>query len=238
MTVPKPTSKVIVIDTGSYSGNFEYELFAHITGQFGLFSRAREVAERARPSIVGVSWWQQHVVTELDDDDNRVPAAIWPTPGFINNGMGQHYRDDPENRVQARQDAKAALEKYHAPRLEMLRRRIEQSDYEPASNGWSKEGCEREIATIERNISTAGGQDGCYPAYQSVAIFVDDFPPQAIVDEMMDRALDFGRNYTAILARKYATAVEEVDILGFRRLDPNAGIDEALVRSATPSPSI
>lgn len=92
----------IVIDTDSYSGNFEREMGAYITGTETI--RGERFVEDIRkhygfnPKVRGSYW----------DDDERNPFAnlfenwpgehgdelahIWPTPGWGNNGKGEHVQ--------------------------------------------------------------------------------------------------------------------------------------------------
>lgn len=94
---------IFVIHTRQYSGNFERQLCAYITGQVGecgvgnkeatLFTEdVGEDMSEAFEEIIG---------SNADDNGCYRPAEIYPTPGRWNNGVGQHFNviaDTPEKR--------------------------------------------------------------------------------------------------------------------------------------------
>lgn len=102
------TRFILVVDTDQYSGNFERQMCAHITGQIGEC----EVGKECIPEIedleedhtqfhVGdmmnwMKWFDEHVLQVADDHGCHRPCEIYPTPGRSNNGVGVHY-DVTEN---------------------------------------------------------------------------------------------------------------------------------------------
>lgn len=79
-----------VVDTDTYSGNFERQLCAYITGRCGDWSPAGRIAEFAlkSPEVGDIG---QHVI-DMNGEYGPVPVTIVPTPGFYNDGVGNHHR--------------------------------------------------------------------------------------------------------------------------------------------------
>ena len=80
---------IFVIDTEEYSGNFERDMCAYMTGCVGdcgvgeKFAKLFEL-ETGMECLDGV-------IDQIDDEDDaacRRPCSIWPTPGWVNNGRG------------------------------------------------------------------------------------------------------------------------------------------------------
>jgi hypothetical protein len=148
MSNNQPFHKVIVFDTDRYAGNFEREMCAYVSGQYGECEVGRELAESVLPTLKHRQWYEEHVVSEPDEHGCWRPTSIWPTPGD----------NDPEH------------------------------------------------------------------PYESVAIFVDEFPPVAVLAEMIARA----RAYCT-LATKHALGlyVEGPRYLrGLRFFAPSYRLDE------------
>lgn len=121
----------LVIDTNSYSGNFERELCAFITGHVGECGVGESYADMYKLEHTPLP----HVEHVLDAEYGiERPVNIYPTIGMWNDGMGNHYPD-----------------------------------------------------------SVAG--DKKYPAYQSIVIYFQKVPNQALIDFMMERAKIFSVIY-------------------------------------------
>ena len=94
------TSVVFAIDTTDYSGNFEREMCAFVTGQVGECGVGDQFIDEALDEICEKSndaynWLNDHTVQEADDADSPCyrPCSIWPTPGRVNNGSGGHFNE-------------------------------------------------------------------------------------------------------------------------------------------------
>ncbi len=98
---------LFVIDTEQYSGNFEREMGAYLTGVLGpyfpggsedfaelYFNETGDKKGRSRFKVL----LGEH---EYDGEHEPDYVAIWPTPGWWNNGSGKHYRDEDFEKVQA-----------------------------------------------------------------------------------------------------------------------------------------
>lgn len=92
MAVSNPDSVIIAIDTNQYSGKFEREMVAFITGQFGECNVGLGIAEEARDELINLDWFDEHTVKEADDTGCERPASIWPTPPHL-------YEKDPRSVV-------------------------------------------------------------------------------------------------------------------------------------------
>lgn len=135
-----PTLYTFIVDTNLYSGNFEREMCAYITGQIGECGVGRGDASEAEDELNENvrAWFEENIELrgeEGEKDSCMRPCAIVPTPGRINNGTGGHF-----------------------------------------------------------NTEGYTGQH-CYPAYESVAIFVSAKPTAAIFRVAKERAEKFAKNY-------------------------------------------
>lgn len=79
---------VFVIDTNSYSGNFEREMAAFITGHVGECGAGKEWAKQCQKPL------SDKFVLYLPDEHGCCrPVSIWETPHWFNDGNGNHYRE-------------------------------------------------------------------------------------------------------------------------------------------------
>ena len=112
---------LLVVDTEQYSGNFERQLCAYITGIVGECGVGHEeagVAQEDLPEKVQ-EWCQEHVLLKMDDNGCDRPVAIRPTPGWFNDGRGGHFRrDDPDARPSFQ---RGELDLEHARESRLLR---------------------------------------------------------------------------------------------------------------------
>ena len=205
MAAGQVTSVVVAIDTTDYSGNFEREMCAFVTGQVGECGVGEELVEEAQEELARDTfnntgeWIEEHIVDEADDSDCPChrPCSIWPTPGWFSNGMGGHYHDVPDNEEQALQDNYKALVEYNSHQLKMVNSRIEKNDFEDSSKpgAWDKDACIRTKQRIEKELAEAKAKAKTkvnkWPAYLSVAIFFDEVPPKEVIEVMIERAKRF-----------------------------------------------
>lgn len=86
-----------VIDTSAYSGNFEREMTAYITGVVGECEVGAKFAEMFNDEVE-----DQSIVKAVEQrntgDDYTIfrPCEIAVTPGYVNNGMGKHMLADSD----------------------------------------------------------------------------------------------------------------------------------------------
>jgi hypothetical protein len=84
------------IDTDEYSGNFEREMGAFLTGvadEYGGESEAAEAQEDL--SAKDFEWFEENISLVQDEEhEYDRPAIIAPTPGWSNNGHGKHFHNE------------------------------------------------------------------------------------------------------------------------------------------------
>lgn len=188
------TSIVVAIDTNQYAGNFEREMCAYITGQYGDCGVGDDIANTEKPNIQNYDWFNQHVVQEDDDSAYvcRRPCAIWPTQGWINDGMGTEFKDTPENRQLAKESAYTSMVAYHKNQKDLVEQRLADKNFDAR---WTEEACTRTLSSIQNSLQQIKESTNLYPAYMSVGIFFDAIPPENVMDEIVKRALDFAEQY-------------------------------------------
>ena len=84
---------IFVVHTDSYSGNFERDLCAYITGQIGECGvgddMARDFIEDEGDETAELFG---EIVNQVQDENGIWrPCEIYPTPGRLNNGMGKNF---------------------------------------------------------------------------------------------------------------------------------------------------
>lgn len=70
----------IVVDTDSYAGNFERELCAYVTGQFGECGVGEDSAKLFSEQITHLEWWDKHIVKRSEgrhESPCKRPATIY-----------------------------------------------------------------------------------------------------------------------------------------------------------------
>jgi hypothetical protein len=187
----------IIVDTNKYSGNFEREMCAFATAQIGECYVGDNEVDAEHPYA---SWWETNII-EAGDGCWR-PVAICPTPGFINDGMGGHYEDTPENRVLANEAAIRKMIAYQASRKAMVETRLREKDFEEENGrgGWTEEACLRTLKSFDDTIERIRNNKTVYPAYQSIEILIAGTPPDEILADFESRIYDFAnRNDIKIL---------------------------------------
>lgn len=177
---------LLVIDTDSYSGNFERELTAYLTGQLGecgvgdkMANIFGEDAKKNKPPVD----FDDIVISEPDDRGCHRPCTIYPTPGWRNDGMGGHYKVGDEVK---------ALEEYKTRQLAEIasnRDRIKLYSTKP-TYGWSEKDIRKELARLDKEEKEVKGRKkvGGFPAYRSVAIFFSERPSKKTIEWLKERA--------------------------------------------------
>ncbi len=154
---------IFIVDTDTYAGGFERPLTAFCTGCIGECGVGEDYADVFRQECPNmVKAMEDLVVNVTDDRGCSRPTTIWSTPGYWNDGMGAHYRDDdwgtPEVIERYRQSVREYKAKY--------------------PNGLP--GTDAETALPSRN-----------PAYQSVAMFLHKRPSNGILKFLIERVKAF-----------------------------------------------
>lgn len=168
-----------VIDTDRYSGNFERQMCAYITGQIGECGVGDEIAKHANKELEALggkdlaSDFESLIISEPDEHGCWRPAKIYPTEGWHNNGMGFHYRDGEEEEAieEFRKSCKEYGDKQHYRTDATAQREHKDRWYDKADN--------------------AETECGRFPAYQSVAICLFEKPSGEMITLMKNRAEEF-----------------------------------------------
>jgi hypothetical protein len=140
--------------------------------------------------------------------------------------MGGMFRDLPENEEPARKARLQATKDYYQPRIDAIQKRLDDQDW---SHGWTKEACERQISIHKNTVSDAEiSMLTKYDADMSIAIYVDEFPPVEVLDELIARAEEYTRNPNAVSGKDYSSAME---ITGYRKIDPATNFEEEFTQT-------
>lgn len=111
-----------MIDTDEYSGNFERELCAYITGMTGGCGAGKNEAAYAIDELGQyVATFELIIMSELNDNGWCKPVKIYPTPGWFNH-EGKHYKlnewEDGMDKYNAYQSVAIGL--YERPTQEII----------------------------------------------------------------------------------------------------------------------
>ena len=160
-----PPPWVFIVDTDKYSGNFEREFRAWITGQIDEcdIGAAQARATEGDLSNEILQWFSHNLMQVPDEHGTRRPGTIWPTPGFFNDGFGNEWPvdADPEK---IRMEYEASVQEHKGIRSP------------------------QELQELQELIDRGPGN---FPSYQSVAIFFYVKPPENILNLMMKRAKNY-----------------------------------------------
>ena len=91
------TRFLFVIDTDSYSGNFNREMCAYVTSKWDQATHGDKqaaIAEKEIPEDI-LAYFDEHVIAcseAVDDFQAYVHQIIYPTPGYWNDGHGHHSK--------------------------------------------------------------------------------------------------------------------------------------------------
>ena len=169
-SVPTEPCWGFIIDTSEYSGNFERELCAHLTGQIGECGVGRQfIDDEIAAKFDGLL---MHVP---DEHGCHRPCSIWPTETYHNNGMGFYYRDGEEA---------IALQKYKEACIEEGNKMYEcfkQNNPEYAES--ERERWHRDAKRAKKAPK--------HCAYNSVIIYFESKPTPELIDLIKSRCDSF-----------------------------------------------
>lgn len=188
-----------IVDTDSYSGNFEKELCAYCTGSSRW--RGEEEAENFLQTYGEefVDNFQEILDTFSSSCDDCVGIA--PTPGYANNGCGIHYKIGD---LDAEKEAKEKAPLSYIRELEQVKKYTH----------WSKEVQEKEINRLIQKIEEIKNEPlKKYPAYQSVSIKFNELPLKDEINILCSRAKEYLGN-------------NNIKFLGFRMIKESLNYEE------------
>lgn len=221
------TTKAIVIDTEQDAKNFYLQLFAFLTGETACTAIGAKVADKVGMEIVHASWWENNTISVSSEGEHKKAVRPWRTPGWFDDASGNHFLDTEENLEIAQKAAINAVREMQEAVLAPILKRFEDNDFSDDPRGLTKENCEKAIQMANENIAAARAADPRRPSYMSVAIFVKTFPPQEVVDEMVDRISDFVERRGRI-GQITNTRIKELTVTGIRKVDTETGTDSPL----------
>lgn len=157
-----------IIDTDSYSGNFEREMCAFSTGHSGEYGMGRQNTEETIKQQ-----FAPYIASVKDDRDCMTPVNIAITPGFGNNGYG-FLGDGSADSYKRAKEAYINYKKENE--LDRAIKRVEfykNTKADNSSNILELKRIETEIADLEKRPEDTFLP---YPAYQSVCIYFKTLP--------------------------------------------------------------
>lgn len=175
---------IFIVDTDAYSGNFERELTAYITGQYGDCGVGSESADDFVEKFpVEAELFENIIAQEPDSEHPETlrPCSIWQTPGRFNDGVGNHYNMNADTKLVHAKYVEST-KAYYESHIERTKRQVASGDL-----AW-----ERDLKGYYDRIKEAEDTGpGKFPAYESVAIFFSKVPSKELITLMKSRATDF-----------------------------------------------
>jgi hypothetical protein len=172
-------SFIFIIDTEQYAGSFEREMCAYATGRIGECNKGTKEAAQFQKDLGLVESYQEDyphlfsfIISKPDESGCHRPCAVWETKGWFNNGLGGHYRNGDNEEAQKdymdRCLKESSIRKYQDD--------VAQDTYEEGWKERAKIGC------------------GIYPAYMSVAIFMEREPNGNELGILTRRTKEYAKN--------------------------------------------
>lgn len=78
----------LVVDTNSYAGNFERDLCAYVTGQYGECGVGEDYARAYSGHITHIDWWDKHIV-KRSESRHESPCKR-PATAYANGKLGAY----------------------------------------------------------------------------------------------------------------------------------------------------
>lgn len=168
---------IFCVDTDSYAGNFERELCAYMTGivgECGVGDECQKLyeADDLAPLEDLVDAWVP------DDHGCHRPAAIQTTPGWFNDGVGNHYREADYDPAEVLKKHNEAVEDYAKNTCEKVY----------ADKDYAKKEADRHRKEHTLKKFT---KKNMRPAYNSVGIFLTREPTEGEIEFLKARANKF-----------------------------------------------
>ncbi|HWY34086.1 MAG TPA: hypothetical protein VNX68_05525, partial [Nitrosopumilaceae archaeon] len=180
-----------IIDTDSYSGNFERQMCAYSTGQLGDCEVGEELVEKEIKQKFSSS-----IGRIRNDRGSMTSVEIATTPGYGNNGLGFMGDGSPESFKKAKE---AYIEYVKEDDLKKAMYRVEFYKNTKADNSRNLSELKRiqdEISELEKRPEN---EFLPYPAYQSVCIYFETLSEE-LIEILKKRSTEYaGKNKIKIL---------------------------------------
>jgi hypothetical protein len=186
---------LFVVDTDSYSGNFERELVGYMTGADNG-THGEEEADEFKKDFPKEAKKIQAIILSTFGDGYPKVAHIYPTPGRFNHGMGEFFNDD-EDMEAVRESYIKKVDEYYLPLLKRAESAIEKGFIE-----WEKDA----QGYRDRMQEARNNPISKYPACESVAVAFTEKPSESQIVLMKNRA------------REFEAKTNKFSILGFRMI--------------------
>ena len=114
---------IFVVDTDQYSGNFERQMTAYVTGCFGDCGVGDEHAKMFKNEVDAelAKRLKEIVVSISDEKGCWRPASIYSTPEFFNDGFGNAWPDEKWGSQEVIDAFKSACKEYDHDEEELKR---------------------------------------------------------------------------------------------------------------------
>lgn len=187
-----------IIDTDQYSGNFEREMCAYLTGRIGECGVGKDFVEIFQQEV-GSKISFDNVSLESDDDHHDCfrPCEIEINPNWFNTGMGNCYRKSDTDDIKILKEYADAIFKYEISRIDQAKAIKERLLKGETYSNWTIHACDKDISIRENAIleSKNAKTYNKYSAYLSVAIFFEDRPTIEQISLMKERVYNFDKAY-------------------------------------------
>lgn len=214
-----------IIDTDQYSGNFEREMTAYLTGCVGECGVGDEYVDLFKKENVNNITFDN--VMFIQDRGCARPCSIEITPGWFNDGIGNVYREncfDEKQVLKKYSDSVRSYESVYIKQKENYRERLQKG--EKVSN-WTVEACNREISNHNKKIQDAENLKSIkkYKAYNSVVIFFEIKPTDEQINFMKQQANKFTQVLSSVSSWKNTGKIEVENFRLFKQTTETATIE-------------
>ncbi|MFA7219331.1 MAG: hypothetical protein WC119_02370 [Synergistaceae bacterium] len=159
------------------------------------------------------------IIRNVSNEGCYRPCSIWETPGWFNDGYGNHFRDGEEDK--AKESYRKCAIMIKTQELERTKSIVPVEDTEEnrKRGAWTIDAIDAHIKWLENEIQELKGEIKLRlrPQFQSVAIFFNKCPSDKDIELMKKRAFEFAIDTTAY-NRFYYEKPEPATIIGFRLL--------------------
>lgn len=191
----KGSEWIFVIDTDQYSGNFEREMCAYITGIVGDCGVGNHMANIAQQELTDsqLNKFEETVAQVSDDHGCYRPVTIVTNPNWFNDGMGNYWKNDDSD-IEKQLNAYAqAIVNYETPHIERAKQIFNDLTLGKKVLNWTIRSAREEWKRCQDKIDAAKTLKKTYhyPAYLSVGIWFDKKPTKTQISLMKTRAFKF-----------------------------------------------
>jgi hypothetical protein len=184
--------RIFVIDTDSYSGNFEREMCAYLTGIVGDCEVGDKFAKLYVQETGDKSdQFGEYVEQRPDDHGCYRPCYIWTTKGWLSDGGDGAIREEDWNQKKANENYRKSTAAIYQGYYNQIAK-MDLNDPAVQKAGWDKKSKEKELKQHKKDIERCL-KSKCpkYPPYNSVAIFFERKPTEKMIVLMKRRAEKF-----------------------------------------------